>query len=95
MQKRTSELKPVEKKDCVHHFLIPTPEKEVMEDVIGICKKCGLTQEHKNYLPWQATYWKRTTNNDRKPGQGHGLTKTQLEQKLGGKIEDILTPGFL
>lgn len=72
-----------------HHWIVPTPNGETWVD--SKCKKCGETQEMRNSMPQKSTYWKRTVDG-LSGGKPHGLTKQQLDKKLGPRK---LEPGRL
>lgn len=43
-------LKP---KGCVHHYMLPEPSG--VNEVVGVCKKCGDEKVHELVIPW--TVW--------------------------------------
>ena len=40
--------------ECVHHFIVPSPEKE--REPIGVCKKCGAERLMANSV--EISYWR-------------------------------------
>ena len=58
--------KTLKSKGCVHHFMLPEPDG--VNEVIGVCKKCGDERVHELVIPWQS--W-NSWRGDRKKAEEH------------------------
>ena len=75
--------------ECVHHYMLPEPDG--VNEVVGVCKKCGHEKEHELTIPWKV--WNSWRGDPKKRKQTEAMSAGAAEENRKVKRREYRQKG--